>query len=817
MFLLRFCLGVILLLGMIWPSLWAVGLSTDDSVPAGFESLAGPRNFFVDVIFNDQLVGTTTITVEGDQLSFEEPERVMTMLDTVEAGDKLFKALTSPQATHVEQLCYRPGEPLGCGSPTPTPLAVLFDEDALKVILFVDSALQQVRADNAPRYLNTPQRRGSAIVSLAASANSFGGGPWEHDLRAEGWLGYGRGYLRSTLQFDDHVSLGSLALVHQFKDHEVLAGSYSFTAGSMLSSFDVLGLRISSSLQARLDPEHARGSELAVLLDRRALVKLLVDGRLYSTQSLEAGHVSVDTADLPDGSLVVEVRILDPVSGERTEYHRFTRSALLPPPGQNAIEFSVGVPLQREVSGALPDAHEIGVGSLRVARRLSERTALSLGFVRLGNLHLLQPEFVLLNQALSVQSSASFGVRGEYGFGLRGLWRRESLSASLSGEWFSYGSATPPPVELGRRQKHWLPRETGQLSLSLDGLHGRTSLGLYGSVRQESNALQTVNTDSVGVRVRHRLSERSKLRSSISFGLRKERDSVSASVDFRVSFANHSRTTSLLLGAEIADSSMRSQTTQHNEDINSVIGYETRWRSEQDRQWQLEGGLLATGTRSSAAISLDAGIAHRTFHAAVQSQRRNQDTVDVVTDTAVNLSTQLVIDKKGITFAGRDAVRTGFIVDVGGEPANAVYDIVVNSARSGTGRVGTPSFVALPPFAHYQIQLQPRSLLASTFEQENFQATLYPGNILRLATKARHRRLLISTVVDKSGELLSNAVLQRDQGPLLIGTNGLLQVETSEGEKFKVERADGSACEIQVPAALGDEEVVVLSEPLMCR
>lgn len=811
---------LLLLLALVSRLLGAAGLATDDSVPAGFESLAGPRALFVDVIFNDRLLGSAAVLVEEDKLTFDEPELIVAMLDTVVADEALITSIASTQATHVDRLCFRTGDPVGCGSVEPKPFALILDEDALEVTLFVDPVLQQIQSNNASRYLSAPQRRATAMLSLNAAANSFGGAPWEYDLRGEGWFGYGPGYLRSTLRFnaqENQVRLSSLALVHRLQNYEVQVGTYSFAAGTALSSFDALGLRVSTTLQTRIDPEHAQGSELTVLLDRRALVKLFVDGRLYSTQSLDAGHVVVDTADLPDGSMIVETRILDPVSGERTEYHRFTRSTLLPPPDQNAMVFAIGSPLKAVAPGVLPDVHDIGIASFRIARRMGERTAAALGFVQLDKLLLLQPEFILLNRYLTFQVSTSLGLHGQHGLGLRSLWRRDSLSATVSGEWFSYGSTNAPARVLGDERKSWLPQETGQLSLSLDSLHGKTSLGLYGAIRQESDGEQTFNTDNIGLRVRRRFFERSGLRSSLSFGLRSEHDQLSASMDFRLNFAARSRTTSLLLGAAQADSSRQLAGSSDDENLHSVIGYETRWRTERNSDWYFEGGLLATNALSSTSISLDAGLEHQRFSADIQSQRRKQDSIKAFSDTAVNLSTQLVIDRSGFAFAGNDAVRAGFIVDVEGEPVDAVYDIIVNSAKHGIGRVGTPAFIALPPFAQYEIELRPRSLLASTLEQERFEATLYPGNVLRLTTKARHRRLLIATVVDVGGELLSNAVVQRDQGPLLIGTNGLLQVETSQGEIFKVQLADESTCEILVPTALGDEEVVVLDAPLVCR
>lgn len=73
------------------------------------------------------------------------------------------------------------------------------------------------------------------------------------------------------------------------------------------------------------------------------------------------------------------------------------------------------------------------------------------------------------------------------------------------------------------------------------------------------------------------------------------------------------------------------------------------------------------------------------------------------------------------------------------------------------------------------------------------------------------------SVLKVDGELLSHAVLERDEGPLLIGAGGLMQTETGRGERLTIRQADGRYCELLVPTDLGDDEVVVLNAPLVCQ
>ncbi len=812
-------------LGIAFWLLWcgsgslAASLAIDDSVPEGFESLDLPRLMLVDVIFNDSVMGTTSVTVDGDSVSFDDPKQVLDRLDSVRSDDELLQVMSLPLDTHVEKLCYRPGDPVGCGSVHAEPFAVIFDEDALTLTVFVDSAFQRVRTAGSARYLEPPATVGSAILSLDASSVSVGGEPWQHELRAESWLGYGPGYLRGILNVDSEekrARLDSLALVHRLKDHELLLGSYAFPNAPALSGFDVLGLRLSTSMNTRIDPERIRGSEISILLDRRSLVQLYVGDRLYSTQSLEAGLVAIDTADLPDGHMQVEVRIADPVSGPRVEYHRFARSTLLPPRDRTSMMVALGVPERQGSSTFLPQPRKVGVGSVRLARRTGDSAAVALGLSHLGDLDLLQPEFVVLLHDLTFQASASLGFGGELGAGVLGLWQRGVVSASLSGDWFDHGRASHGNDVVSTVSRPWIPDERAQVSATIDGLVGqRTSMGVFGSYRREGGSQQYSHSFSVGFAVRHRLYEKARMRSSLSARVRREAGEINASLDFRLTFGGSSRLTSVLAG--VAGSGLSRSSGSGSDAEQTVIGIDSRWQGDLRDDWQYEGGVWGSAGSGGSTVGIDAGMHHRNFSSEFQSQWREYGRGVGNTDSAFRLSTQLVMDRGGIAFAGVDSARAGIVVAVSGEPAGAEYDIVVNSARVGTGRVGSPTFVGLPPFERYEVQLQPHALLASTIEQEGFEVTLYPGNIVRLSTEARERHLLIATVVDSRGELLGNAIVQRDEGPLMISSDGLLQLETSNGEAFDVVQEDGSACTLTMPQHMGKDEVVVLDASLVCQ
>ena len=325
---------------------------------------------------------------------------------------------------------------------------------------------------------------------------------------------------------------------------------------------------------------------------------------------------------------------------------------------------------------------------------------------------------------------------------------------------------------------------------------------------------------------RRRLFERSGLRGSLAARVRREDGGrIEAGVDLRVGFGRGAHRTSIVAGAATARAADRSDGTPYGgtgvgdaDASYGVAGVEHRWRAEpDDGPWRLDGGAWASSGRNSPLAGFDVGVNHDRFEADVQSQWRDRPAAGADADTALRFATRVVLDDEGLAFAGPDTVHSGVIVDVTGEPAGAGYDIVADGVRVASGRIGTPEFVALPPFERYRIRLLARSLLASSLDQENLEVTLYPGAVARLSITARERRLVIASVVGGDGEPLGGATVERENGPLVLGEDSLLQVEAGGGEIMELRRTDGSACRVRVPTELGKDDVVVLIEPLVCR
>ena len=821
------------------------GIELDDSVPEGFESLAGARILLVDVVFADAVVGRASVEVDGAELVLAEPADVLGSLPGVTSAPVLVAAASGRLPTNVDRLCQRPGDPVGCGTVAAEPVAVLLDEDALELVVFVAPEYRSVLAvrDEAP--LEPPGLAPSAILGLDASLSRSQDAAWRLGVRGETWLGYGPGYLRAHWSSgsaagrstgspagpaDTGTGIHSAALVHVDRGAELTLGTFALRAGS--TELDLLGVRFATSGRGRSAGTGDGDSPLTVQLDRRSLVQLIVDDRVYYSDTLPAGRIGLDTTGLPDGVGEVEVRIVDPVSGERRERRPFVRSALLPPRGRTLAEFATGVPLARAAGEALPRAARIGIGSVRLLRRTGHRSALGFGLARLGPLALVRPELVLVGGPGSLELSASVGTHRARGLGARAAWRGDALFGALIGEWFdagdagdAVGNADAPgmfepsvadrDVGLDATGTTWMPRTGARIGLVLDRAFGHSALGFQMLLRRDGGAPWAVG---LGLGYRYRLFERVGLRGSLSARARHEDGAgVELGVDLRLGFGRGASVTSLVAGAAgPVRGAGRVPARAGGSDASGVLGVEHRVRGEPRPGWRLAGGGWASAGTGASSLGLDAGVDHERFAADVQGRWSEREHGQSELDASLRASTRLVLDGGGLTVAGPDTVHSGLVVDVDGEPLGAGYDVLADGVRVATGVVGRPTFVPLPAFSRYRIRLAAHGLAASALDGQGLEVTLYPGGVARLSVHARARRLVIASVVDPDGALLGGAVVEHVDGPFALDDDALLQVEAGAGEILAMRSVTGSVCRVRLPDALGDEDVVVLAEPLVC-
>lgn len=778
-----------------------------DEAPAGFESLSTEQTTFVDIRFNGKFVGSSSITGNEEIIRFDSPEAVTGLLYGLSDPTAVQTLLSEALPTNTDRLCHEQADPPGCGTVDAEPIAIIYDQQSLVVDVFVAPELQQIQSRQKRQYLDTVAARPSSIVSVDAVASAIQDEPAAIDLSGGILAGYGHGYLNTEADYSSRSGrkrLRSLTLTHHLRDHEIRVGSYSFQPGGAINGFDLLGVSLASSLHSRLDLEQAFSTELIVFFPRRALVQLVVDDRVYAASSYQAGNQALDTRALPDGNYELEIRIVDPLTGNRTERRQFTKSARIPPRGETIYQLTAGVPLRFNEDHVFPERVPLSVVSASASRRLLDSSALTFGLSKLADVNLVQSEYVFLGRRFSMQLSGSLGSSNTRSSALRGNWSKGRFNANLSGEWFASDRRSSPETDAFEL----FPANYRQFAASMSRSFGKLTLSLRAGMRQESALQQTSRrsrTSSLTLR-RPLLISRS-LRGSVQAGLQRDIKENRISLDLAFTFGQASDALSTV-------SSNINRTGK--DDNNHSLNLASKWHSPEgdDKRWQagIQLGTSETGENASIGASID----HQRFLASIDAQWSQQHNQDAILSSVARFSTQLGIDPGGATLTGADRARSGLILAVTGDPADASFDILIDGARYGVGTIGSTQLIKLHPYREYTLQLLPRAMLGSTMLQDTFSFTLYPGMLERIQVEARHRILLVGTLVDVDGQLIEQAYIDQHPNPLLIDTGGFVQMEATPGERIPVRQRSGEICHFVVPADTLAEEVVVATEPLRC-
>lgn len=775
-----------------------------DAAPAGFEALDGPQNTFIDVYFRDKKVGSTHVTVTVDELTFDEPSSVVALLDDITDVSRIEALLSAPLPTNADQLCYRENDPAGCGYLDVAEVGVIYSESDLRLDLFIASELQTLQDQGRVRYLPPPERNNASILSVYTVASDLAAQEDAIDVSARLLLGNGPVNLTAEADYNsrtDRQRLRELKLTHHFPDYDLVGGTYSYQPGGALSDIALAGASFNSSFKTRVDLEHAFSSELVVFLARRSVVQLAVDDRVYTGDSYGAGNQVLDTRALPDGTYEVEIRVIDPLSGSRSEKRLFTKSTQIPPRGETVFGITAGVPLIYDENDPLPETVDLTVLGASIGRRFNDQSAWRLGLLQFGRDSFVQSEFIYLGESVAAQLTATTGNKNTLATGFRLSYSAQDYSMNFSGEWFRSDIAAidEPGATL-------FPGDFRQLSVSLNRSFENFSIGARGSVRDEYEDTDNIDSEQYAVYLRRPVLHRKDLRGFLDLNYQYNNIERLIGVQLNL-FIDRDRWTTLA-AAEL--------NRNDNDNYGHLFGVNTNLRSDSSAstEWVVGGYAQTTHRGESAGARL--AVQHPRFNAGLSSDWAVSDDKDS-RNTVATLGAHLGIDRRGAAMGGADFSQAGLIVSVKGEPRGARFDIVLNGLKYSTGEIGSTQFIGLQPFESYSVKLIPQTILSNGIGHDTWEFTLYPGNVQRIDIIAKRKVLLIAAIVDESGELVTQAVVDRSPNPQLIQSDGLFQAEVEPGEVLRATRQDGTACEFSAPDANEKDDVLVVDSPLVCQ
>lgn len=783
-------------------------LVVDDRAPAGFADPQAQRTSLVDVYFLGRLVTSQRITHDDQNLQLESPDVLLDALTGVRGLDEIGSALNRRMPSNADLVCQPWLKKPGCGRLNPKTVGFIFDEAHLRADFFVAERFLSYKSRYRTKYLPQARTRKTSIISGKTVATRFDNDDETFYASATGLFSYGHGNLAINGDYNSETELERIrtfSLTHFFPDHEVEAGTFTYSPAGYLANLDVMGVRWNTSLKSRRDVADLFGSELEVFLPRRSIVQIAVGDRVYSGESYEAGNQQLDTSQLPEGTYEVDIRINDPVSGTRIEKRLFTRSPLLPPNERGSYGLMLGAPVDTASSENYPQREQQVVFGANYGRRINGRTAWNADLIQLRNDTLLQAELLQLNRYLLWKARALAGESSTFGMGFSVSLKNGPLTSTFTAD--QYRSNIDFADEDAAALRNLLSSRFTQVGFGMTRQFEKTLFGLSSSYRhQETTSGSESRSNQWATYIRRPVFE--------SFGVqgrleaRYQRDDVEEQWLLQLQVALDRQNWHHEVGTNYgvdADGEARYSTGLSATYSSPDPAADVYWKNT----------LFTTATDEVTTVGGKLGVENRHFYGRASSEWTDRREGDNQLRSVAELGVQLGFDMRGPAAGGMPFTGAGAIIDVDGQPVGAGFDIYVNGQRVRAGRVGSRHFVSLKPFQDYSLKLVPTSFVDNGLDRREYQFTLYPGNVERINAHTVPKYELITTLVDLKGNHIADMQVEHDAGPTDVGADGVVQVSVSPGEVIKVRKSDNSECAVIAPYADG-KDTYIPSRPLVC-
>lgn len=770
------------------------GFTVSSAPPPGFEDLAGAQTTLVDVVYSKRVIVSTMATLDMGLLEFANPEEVVLALPGVTDISVVVDALTGPLDTHANALCYSDFD-TDCGLLTPEIADIIYDEDRFRATLFVNPAYLETQFLADSGFLPRSDSGPASVHAFSLSANGDSLNR-NINLSANSLVSYRETRLETQYDVGSRggLSFDTLTLKHDARGWEFETGAFRsrIQSAGFLTEQNLIGARVSTSLNTRTDLRYAEATPLFAFLEQRSRVDILRGNQLLDSRFYEAGNQQLDTSRLPDGAYTVTVRINGNSSDRQSTEYYFARTSALPPKDQPLYFAEAGeLALTRE--GVLPqfaDSHWLRVGT---AHRLRDDFGLEGTLSSIGDSTLVEGGLVWFQPGLQLQATLLAG--DSTGFSLRSLWQRDRFSFSAD----IRRIAAEQAVQAGSLEL--LPQTYTQANLT-------ASLPLF-----EGRMLAQARVDRRGTRDFK----------SLGFNYQREfRRFAKSAMSFNIDTTFSSDDSIVRLGVDWRwrgdnrDASVQPRlqySANNGSDALLNARYTKTLRNDSEGLYRVNAyvdravGQSAIGTRFSAEQSRGVGEAELQY--GFDGERTGLAYI-------ANARFGVVSSGREVALGGRRAATSSIIVNIEGNAPSAVFEVMVGKQSQGYAKSGSSTLIALPPYETYDIRLISRDGEFVEFDETTQSVTLYPGNVKTLTFTARRQVVVVGRAVDASGNAVANHTFTNLDGFASTDENGWFQIELTEAAPLTLKRGDDSTCTINLPPDQGEDSLIVVDD-VMCR
>ena len=768
--------------------------------PAGFEELDRFHELLVDVYFGGSRIGETRILAKPGSVKLTDPGQVLGLVPNIRTAAALAQRLAAELPANSALACGESASS-GCSKLSPEIAGVIFDEDRLRIDLFVNPAYLAAERALKNVYLAPPTAPVSLTSSAGLSLSGSGSASPTYNFQNRTIFGFRNGRVRS----DSSVASGLGVVVDDLvteidTDRHRYSGGLFWAPGLDLTGRRrIVGLGFGTQFDTRADRESLSGTPLVVFLAQPARVEVLIDGRLIASGSYQAGNNLIDTSGLPSGAYPLVLRIREPGGAAREERRFFVKNAQVAP---------IGEPVYFAYAGLLANTRRNRPISLSkslfyqagAARRLSQNVALDASVIgtekkilaeagawlltRYGRLRAAGLVSSAGDRGILVQLGSAGGGRLNFNLDLRRIWSSDGKPLiPLPSYVDNFGSVPATGAQVGNGS---YTQASGSIAYSI----GAGFLSLTGSYRRD----RSLQSDySIGPSLSWPLVNRNGIRLILQADAQRTRTSVATFLGVRALFTS-GRLSMLSSGGRGSIHSRDGSRASVAKGVTSLSG-QWSYQNEDRTEASLRAGFDRNLDSTSANLE---GNVNSRFGSLRADILRNFDKGPQGLQYGLSFQSGVAATGGAVELGGRDLNESALITSIGGSARDTLFDVLVDGLPRGRIRAGGRLPIFLQAYRSYQLRLKPVGPASVDFDSGARMVTLFPGNVAHVRWTADHLTTLFGRAMHADGKPVANAMVQSRRGVGQTDADGYFQIDSGEREQLVLTSAGGASCRIQL-------------------
>lgn len=781
-----------------------------DTTPKGFEALTEPQTTLLDVYYAGRQIASTMTTFSAESVVFANPIEILSKIPRLKNQAKLLSVLSGPMAPNVQLVCFEDAKPESpCGKLRPDDVGVILDEGNFRVDIFIHPDFLDIHELGIPRYL-PPSGTGLSIVSSFAGAVSGSASTTNtHNTRNQTVIGRGesRARINSSYSNTDEWFFDTAFMEHDIREQRYMAGMFQTRSMDNIGEIKILGAGYTTTTDTRVDLDIGFGNQLVVFLPNAAQVDIFKDDRLIGSRFYEAGKQIIDTSQLPEGAYDVTLKIKERGGATREETHFYTKATNLPPADTPLYYFEGGL-LLNDVTSPLATRSNVPILHYGAMFRFNDNWGIGGDFITSDKVSVGEFRTIYLGRDLRFRGAAV-------------LTTDDDIAASLTAS----GSVWDTGYTLALR-RNWaggaLPAT--EASRTFDPIGGsftqaRGSLSYtWGQAQYSWSSLYQANegsadTYSHGPTFTYPLYRDAKWSAILRMEATRSQDQTVALARVQIRLIDPTWSAGVSSGVEILDNHAGTAGEGYSSDIST------------NASWQ-EDDLVPGDLTLGGAFNMETGL--RTMQTnANYASKWGRYSMDVDrswgrnssgdgASVASNFATSLISDGSTVVLGGKERRDSGIVVTLNGRAKDAVFRVVVDGLPSGEIQVGESLPVLLGPYKTYGIRIEPVGGDFVSYEAEDQEVTLYPGNVASVVWSINPIVAVFGRVVREDGTPVAFARIEGVASGAFTDDLGYFQTELTDPGVLTFRPAQGSVCKVEIPV-LPEGEVYADLKDLVCR